>query len=162
MLPFQFYNPVKIYFGNGSCTEIGRYLKGKYKKVLLVYAKGPFRENGLYAEVKTQFEKTGSIVYKMSDIDSNPKMYSVYEGISIARDNQIDCIADLGGGSAIMDCTKLMAMSAKTDIDPCEYVWGNRSKVAGSIDVVMIPTIAATGTELNNKTFNTLKNKRRI
>jgi alcohol dehydrogenase YqhD (iron-dependent ADH family) len=49
-----------------------------------------------------------------------------------------------------MDCAKLMALSAKTGVDPFEYVWGSRPGVTESIDTVMIPTIAATGTELNN------------
>jgi alcohol dehydrogenase len=149
MLSFQYYNPVKVYFENGLRKKIGQYLKGKYKNILLVCAKGPFRENGLYAEIKEQLQKTGASIYEMSDIDGNPKMYSVYEGIKNVKDNQIDCLVALGGGSA-MDCTKLMAISAKTGIDPYEYVWGSRPEVTESIDTVMIPTIAATGTELNN------------
>jgi alcohol dehydrogenase YqhD (iron-dependent ADH family) len=149
MLAFQYYNPVMVYFENGVHKKIGQHLMGKYKKILLVCAKGPFRDNGLFTEIKKQLQKTGASVFEMSDIDSNPKMYSVYEGIKIAKDNQIDCMVALGGGSA-MDCTKLMAMSAKTGIDPYEYVWGNRPEVTESIDTVMIPTIAATGTELNN------------
>jgi alcohol dehydrogenase YqhD (iron-dependent ADH family) len=149
MLPFNYYNPVRVYFENGARKRIGEYLKGKYERVLLVAAKGPFRASGLYAEIKAQLEKTGASVYEMGEIDSNPKMHSVYEGIKIARENRVDCFAALGGGSA-MDCSKLMAMSAMTGVDPFEYVWGSRPGVSGSVDTVMIPTIAATGTELNN------------
>ena len=149
MQSFKYYNPVQTIFENGARKKIGSILSGKYKNVLLVSAKGPFRESGLYNEVKKQLIKTGAAVYEMGDIDSNPKMYSVYEGIEIARKNNVDCMVALGGGSA-MDCTKIMAMSAKTGIDPYEYVWGSRPEVTESIDTVMIPTIAATGTELNN------------
>jgi alcohol dehydrogenase YqhD (iron-dependent ADH family) len=149
MLAFNYYNPVRVYFENGARKRIGECLKGKYGKMLLVSAKGPFRESGLYAEIKTQLEKSGATVFEMGDIDSNPKMHSVYEGIKIARDNCVDALVALGGGSA-MDCAKLMALSAKTGIDPFEYVWGSRPGVTESLDTVMIPTIAATGTELNN------------
>lgn len=149
MLPFMYWNPVQVLFENGARKRIGEWMNGKYAKVLLACAKGPFRENGLYAEVKAQFEKGGATVYEMDEIDSNPKMHSVYEGIAIARSNKVDCLAALGGGSA-MDCTKLMALSAKTGIDPFDYIWGSRPAVTESIDAVMIPTIAATGTELNN------------
>ena len=112
MLAFDYCNPVKIIFENGARRRIAKHLNGIYRKVLLVSAKGPFRENGLYAEVKAQLEKTGAVIYEMNDIDSNPKMFSVYEGVEIARRNKIDCLAALGGGSA-MDCTKLMALSAR-------------------------------------------------
>lgn len=149
MRDFEFYNPTTTFFGNGVIDQIGEKLNGIYKSCLLVSAKGPFRESGLYDRVKTQLEKAGMEVFGMSDIDSNPKMYSVYEGVKVARDNGVECIVALGGGSA-MDCSKIIAMSAKTGLDPYEYVWGSRPGVIGSLDTVMIPTIAATGTELNN------------
>ena len=149
MRDFEFYNPTTTFFGNGVIDQIGEKLNGIYKSCLLVSAKGPFRESGLYDRVKTQLEKAGMEVFGMSDIDSNPKMYSVYEGVEVARDNGVECIVALGGGSA-MDCSKIIAMSAKTGLDPYEYVWGSRPGVIGSLDTVMIPTIVATGTELNN------------
>lgn len=55
----------------------------------------------------------------------------------------------LGGGS-VMDCSKIIAMSAKTGTDSRDYVWGNADENTDSLPTVMIPTIAATGTELNN------------
>ncbi|HYW83742.1 MAG TPA: iron-containing alcohol dehydrogenase, partial [Spirochaetia bacterium] len=74
---------------------------------------------------------------------------SVSAGVNIAVREGVDCIVALGGGSA-MDCAKLIAVSAKTGVDPFDYVWGSRPEAADSLDTVMIPTIAATGTELNN------------
>lgn len=149
MLTFDYYNPVQVHFEDNSYKKIGQLLKGRYQRVLLVCGKGPFRDNGVYAQVKAQLEESGAQVFEMEDIDSNPKLHSVYAGIDIATGNHVDCMVALGGGSA-MDCTKLMAVSAKTGIDPYEYVWGSRPEAADSLDTVMIPTIAATGTELNN------------
>lgn len=149
MLSFDYYNPVEVSFGNGNRLKIGELIFGKYKRILLVCAKGPFRENGLYDEVKLQLEKSGSTVYEMEDIDSNPKLRSVRAGVKIAMENNVDCMVALGGGSA-MDCTKLMAVSARTGIDPYEYLWGSRPDAEDSLDTVMVPTIAATGTELND------------
>jgi len=149
MLTFNFYNPVQVYFENGGSKKLSELLKGEYKNILLVCAQGPFRENGLYDKVKAGLKASGAAVYEMEDIASNPKLSSVYQGVQIAWDNHVDCMVALGGGSA-MDCTKLMAMSAKTGIDPYEYIWGSRPKATCAVDVVMIPTIAATGTEMNN------------
>ena len=149
MLTFDFCNPVQVHFENGSHKKIGELLKDRYRRVLLVCAKGPFHENGVYAQVWAQLEASGAHVFEMDDIDSNPKLQSVCTGVTIAAQKGVDCIVALGGGSA-MDCTKLMAVSAKTGVDPFEYVWGSRPEAADSLDTVMIPTIAATGTELNN------------
>ena len=49
-----------------------------------------------------------------------------------------------------MDCSKIIAMAARTGIDARNYLWGDADENTDSIDTVMIPTIAATGTELNN------------
>ena len=96
MRAFEYYDPTMTYFGNGVIDEIGEKLNGVYKSALLVSAKGPFREMGLYGRVKAQLEKAGMTVYEMGDIDSNPKMHSVYEGVKIARDNGVEVIVALG------------------------------------------------------------------
>lgn len=149
MLAFHYYNPVQVYFENGAVSKLGEYLRGKYRCYLLVCAKGPFRENGLYQTVYQQLVNAGGKVVEVGDIDSNPKLHSVREGVELARKHQADCVVALGGGSA-MDCSKLIALSASTGVDPYEYVWGSRPAAGSSLDTVMIPTIAATGTELNN------------
>ena len=59
MRDFEFYNPTTTFFGNGVIDQIGEKLNGIYKSCLLVSAKGPFRESGLYDRVKTQLEKAG-------------------------------------------------------------------------------------------------------
>jgi len=149
MLTFDFCNPVQVHFENGSHKKIGALLKGRYQRALLVCAKGPFHDNGVFAQVRAQLEESGAHVFEMEDIDSNPKLQSVCAGVNIAAKSGVDCVVALGGGSA-MDCAKLIAVSAKTGVDPFDYVWGSRPEAADSLDTVMIPTIAATGTELNN------------
>jgi Uncharacterized oxidoreductases, Fe-dependent alcohol dehydrogenase family len=149
MLTFDYYNPVQVHFENDCRKKIGQLLKDRYQRVLLVCGKGPFHDNGVYEQVKAQLEESGAKVFVMGDIDPNPKLHSVYTGVEIAKTNNVDCVVALGGGSA-MDCTKLIAVSAKTGVDPYEYVWGSRPKATDSLDTIMIPTIAATGTELND------------
>jgi len=146
---FSFYNPTKVLFGNGERHQLGNKLGKKYKKVLLVVAKGPFRENGLYDEIRQCLEKSGIKVFDMPDIDSNPLLSSVRAGSKICKENLIDCVVALGGGSA-MDCSKVIAAAAKSDIDPYNFLWGDRVPIDNALDTVMIPTIAATGTEINN------------
>lgn len=146
---FDYINPVNIKFGCGVRKDIGKQLKGKYRRVLLACAKGPFRTNGIFDDICSSLQSEGIQVFQMNDIDQNPKLSSVREGVSICALNNIDCVAALGGGSA-MDCAKLIAAAAATGIDPYRYVFGDRPPVTASLDTVMIPTIAATGTEANN------------
>lgn len=146
---FDYINPVNIKFGCGIRKEIGGILHGKYTRVLLVCAKGPFRENGLFDDISASIISVGIDVFQMPDIDQNPRLSSVRTGVAICSANKIDCVIALGGGSA-MDCAKLIAASAATGIDAYRYVFGDRPPVENSLDTVMIPTIAATGTEVNN------------
>ncbi len=147
MLPFEYRNPVEVVFENGACQKLAERIQGRWKRVLLVVAKN-LPEKTVEA-VRAQIRRGGAELLEMEAVDSNPKLRTVYLGVEAARQGQADCILALGGGSA-MDCAKLIAVSAKTGIDPYEYVWGSRPEATDSLDTVMVPTIAATGTELNN------------
>ena len=148
MEKFDYYNPVCTYFGEGRISEISNYLKNKYKCYLLVTSK-TFKSNETGHTVIGQLEKAGGKVVEIGSIPTNPKMENIYEGVDAAREHYCDCIVALGGGS-VMDCSKIIAMAARTGIDARNYLWGDADENTDSIDTVMIPTIAATGTELNN------------
>lgn len=147
MLPFEYKNPVEVVFENGAVHKLSSLLLGRWRKVLLVAA-GQLPEQTLQ-EVRAQICDSGAELVTMDAVDSNPKLRSVYQGVEAARSAGADCVLALGGGSA-MDCAKLIAVSAKTGVDPYEYVWGSRPKAEDSLDTIMVPTIAATGTELND------------
>ena len=101
MLDFSFQWPPKMLFGVGSHNRIGEELKGISQKVLLVCAKGPFRENGLYGDVKRSLEAVGIATHSMGDIDQNPRLSSVREGVTICKKEGIDTVVAIGGGSAM-------------------------------------------------------------
>lgn len=146
---FVFHNPDKIVFGPGQRKKLTEELAARtYSRALLVCSKGPFRENGLYDEIKGLIESAGIEVYSMGEIDSNPRITSVREGVTICKENDVHCVVALGGGST-MDCVKVIAAGALVDEDPWQYLWGHRNTFKRSLDTVMIPTIAATGTEIN-------------
>jgi alcohol dehydrogenase len=149
MESFAYYSPVHILFGPGKRHDLGSLLKNKYQNVLLVMSKGPFRENGAYGDIKKSIEDAHINLFEMDDIDSNPKLYSARQGVSICQEHNIDCIIAMGGGSA-MDCGKIIGAAAKMKADPFDLIWGERLSVTTSLDVITIPTFAATGTEVNN------------
>lgn len=148
MLNFSFHWPPRMLFGPGKHKDIGTEVKDIATRALIVCAKGPFRQNGLYDNVKTSLENAGITTYTMGDVDQNPRLSSVREGVAICKRESIDLVVAIGGGSA-MDCTKLIAAAALYDEDPYEFVWGSRLPITRSLKTVLIPTIAATGTETN-------------
>jgi alcohol dehydrogenase len=146
---FEYINPVKIIFGNGGRKKIGEIIKIRYSKVLLVCSKGPFRENGHFDFIKKKIEDAGAETFEMEDIDSNPRLSSVRKGAEICKKNGIECVVALGGGST-MDCAKVISGAALTDTDPRDFLFGDKVHIEKALDTIMIPTIASTGTELNN------------
>lgn len=72
-------------FGVDSHKKIGEEMQGVSSKALIVCAKGPFRENGLYDDVKNSLSAAGIQTYGMGDIDQNPRLSSVREGVAICK-----------------------------------------------------------------------------
>ena len=90
MLDFKFYWPPKMIFGPNSRHCIGAELKDVCERALIVCAKGPFRENGLYDDVRSSLESAGIRTFSMGDIDQNPRLSSVREGVKICKENTIN------------------------------------------------------------------------
>lgn len=149
MQSFMFNWPPSFHYAEGIVDSIGEIVGGEYSSALLVCAKGPFRENGLFDRIKSSLNRAGVKVCEMEDIDSNPRIASARQGAKICRIEKVDLVVGLGGGSA-MDCAKVIAAAAAMDCDPFQFLWGERIQVTDSLDTVMIPTIAATGTESND------------
>lgn len=149
MEAFEFRNPNRVIFGPGERERVGAELKGLgFRRALLVVGKGPFRENGLADEIAGSIRKAGLEVFPMGDIDSNPRIGSVREGAGICRRNDIECVVALGGGST-MDAVKVIAAAARSADDPWQHLWGHKKPFRESLPTVMIPTLAATGTNVN-------------
>jgi alcohol dehydrogenase YqhD (iron-dependent ADH family) len=149
MEAFEYYNPDRIIFGPGERRRVGGELEQRgLKRVLLVVGKGPFRDSGLYDEIAGSLCEQGIGIVEIGDIDSNPRIGSVREGAKACKREKVDCVVALGGGST-MDASKVIAASALSDDDPWEHLWGHKRPFVHSLDTVMIPTLAATGTDVN-------------
>lgn len=147
MLSLKFQNPVKIVFGEGCRQEIGSTLAPFYSKVLFMIGRGLPE---LYRRQMTEnLTQNGLEVFETDAVDSNPRVSTVRKAADICRSENIDVIVALGGGSA-MDCGKMTGVCAATGLDVCDYLWGDIQPITASLPVVTVPTIAATGTELNN------------
>ena len=144
MQNFDYQTPTRLIFGEGVISNLPEVMKPLGKKILMTYGSGSIKKSGLYDKVKELL--AGFEIYELSDIQPNPKYDpSVLDGVRICKENGIEAILAVGGGS-VLDCSKAIAAGAKYDGDP----WGLISyKVMAkdALPIVDILTLAATGSE---------------
>lgn len=147
---FIFENATKVYFGKGCVKEYLACLCGHYgQTVMLAYGGGSVKKNGIYDEVVGCLKKAGLTIVEFSGIGANPTYAKVLEGAKLARENRVELILAVGGGS-VMDCCKAVSMAAVYDGD----IWTDFWASPGVIDfeplpLGMIVTVAGTGSEMN-------------
>ena len=153
MKTLQYYNPVRVFFGLGARHMVGQMVSTRFNKVMVVVGKGALVENGSYTELLQNLKENGVNTVEVQPIDSNPHITSANYGADVCRRENVQAIIALGGGST-MDCAKIMAGVAAMNVDAAEFIWGengtSQRPMEKSLPTVMIPTIASTGTELNN------------
>ncbi|MEG1404912.1 MAG: iron-containing alcohol dehydrogenase, partial [Oscillospiraceae bacterium] len=108
MKSFTFYNPTRIYFGEGAIKNLKKELENYGKTVLLAYGRDSIKKNGIYDAVTEILRDCGKTVVEFRGIMPNPTAAKVREGIALAKENHVDLILAVGGGSTI-DCSKAVA-----------------------------------------------------
>jgi len=148
MNDFTYYNPTKIEFGKSKENKIGEYLEESgIKKVLLVYGGGSIKKNGLYNKIVDSLNKNNIKFEELSEIVSNPLLSKVNEGITLAKDNHIEAILGVGGGS-VADSSKAIAAGAKYDGDVWDF-FINKAEITEALPVFTVMTLSATASEMN-------------
>ena len=148
MVNFDYQTPTRLIFGKGVVEEKLRPVMEQYgKRVLITYGGGSIKRIGLYEQVIRLLE--GKEIYELPGIEPNPKFNpSVLEGVRICKENNIDVILSVGGGS-VLDCTKAIAGAACSDADPWDVVT-MKVPTLKAIPIVDIITLAATGSEYDS------------
>ncbi len=144
MQNFDYMTPTRLIFGKGVIEKLPEVMGSYGKKVLLTYGGGSIKKLGLYDKVKELLE--GFEIFELSGIQPNPKYDpSVLDGVKLCKENNIDVILAVGGGS-VLDCSKAIAAGALYDGDPWDLI---TYKAVGkaSLPIVDILTLAATGSE---------------
>ncbi|AYA77781.1 NADH-dependent alcohol dehydrogenase [Bacillus sp. Y1] len=153
MKNFSYRNPTKLIFGKGQIEELRNELPKYGSKVLLVYGGGSIKRNGLYEEVQTILASLSAEVFELSGVEPNPRLSSVQKGINMARENHVDFILAVGGGS-VLDCVKAIAVGVPYQGDVWDIIKGN-AKAMEALPFGAILTLAATGSEMNNNSVIT-------
>ncbi len=141
---FEFANSTRIIFGKGTENQIGKELKA-CKKVLLHYGESSIKKSGLYERVTSSLRVSGVAWVELGGVKPNPLLSLVYEGIRICREEQVDFILAVGGGSVI-DSAKAIAAGTGYSGDVWDF-YTNRGSLQAALPVGVILTIAAAGSE---------------
>lgn len=146
---FIYSNPTKLYFGEDSLNYLKEELPKYGKNVQLVYGGGSIKKNGIYDEVVKVLKDNGKEIFEDPGVMPNPTLEKLYEGCKIAKDNNIDLILSVGGGSCC-DYAKAVSVSAHCEEDPWEKYYLRMEDVENKIiPVGCILTMVGTGSEMN-------------
>lgn len=146
---FVYSNPTKLYFGEESLAYLNEELSKYGSKVQLVYGGGSIKKNGIYDQVIEILKSNGKTVWEDRGVMPNPTVQKLYEGCKIAKENDVDLILAVGGGS-VCDYAKAVSVSAHCAEDPWEKYYLRMEDVACKIiPVGCILTMVGTGSEMN-------------
>lgn len=143
---FTFKIPTDIRFGKDQIECLPEELEKYGKRVLLVYGGGSIKKTGLYDKVKELLKNFE--VFELAGIEPNPKLTSVEKGAKLCKENAIDVILAVGGGSTI-DASKHISCAACYEGAAWDLV-KDRSLVKKALPVAVVLTICATGSEMNS------------
>lgn len=152
---FIAYNPVKLHFGKGVIDTLGATVRPLGKKVLLVYGKGSVKRSGLYDKITAQLASAGATIFEYGGIKPNPTVTDVDKAAAIGRENEVDYIVAVGGGSVI-DSAKIISITIPVNHTAWKF-YEYRARPVKAVPLVAVLTLAATGSEMNH--FAVLQNE---
>ena len=142
---FAYENQTRIVFGKGTEDKVGSLVKEYGSNVLLHYGGGSIKRTGLYDRVVASLKKEGVNYFELGGVMPNPRLGLVKEGIELVKDNRIDFILAVGGGSTI-DSAKAIAIGALYEGDVWDF-FTRKERVNKTIPVGVVLTIPAAGSE---------------
>lgn len=157
---FIYQYPIKQYFGAGCAEDaIKTELKKVGRNVLLAYGGGSLKRTGLYDKLRTWLEASDKNVTDFGGIMPNPTYAKVQEGAQLVRENNIDFILAVGGGSVI-DCCKIVSAQALTDEDVWDMWYVHHRLPTDFVPMGAVVTASGTGAEQNNGAVITHEEKK--
>lgn len=148
---FVYSNPTKLYFGEDSLDYLNEELPKYGKNVQLVYGGGSIKKTGIYDKVTAILKANGKEIFEDGGVMPNPTVEKLYDGIQIARDNQVDLILAVGGGSCC-DYAKAVSVSVNCKEDPWEKYYLKFEDVDADTNIIPVGcvlTMVGTGSEMN-------------
>ncbi|MBD1373921.1 iron-containing alcohol dehydrogenase [Hazenella sp. IB182357] len=144
---FMFHNPTKLIFGRDTLQSLKAEIPQYGSRVLVTYGGGSIKRNGIYDQAMKLLAEMDAQVFELSGIEPNPRLSSVHKGIALCKEEKIDFILAIGGGSVI-DATKAIAAGARYEGDIWEIIT-KKETAKQALPFGTVLTLAATGSEMN-------------
>ena len=144
MYNFKFQNPTKIIFGKGMIAELSKEIP-ENKRILITFGGGSVKKNGVYDQVKQALTNHHTIEFW--GIEPNPKYETLMQAVKLGREEKIDFILAVGGGS-VVDGSKFIAAAIPYEGEPWHLV-SKHIPVQSTIPLATVITLPATGSEMN-------------
>ena len=146
---FSYCNPTKLHFGPEALDALAGELAHYGKRVQLIYGGGSIKKNGIYDQVVSILKAAGKEIFEDPGVMPNPTTEKLYEGCKIARENNVDLLLAVGGGSCC-DYAKAVSVSVHCDEDPWEkYYIRFDEPDCEIVPVGCVLTMVGTGSEMN-------------
>jgi NADP-dependent alcohol dehydrogenase len=142
---FTFQNPVKILFGKGQIEKISDQIPAD-SKILLTYGGGSIFKNGVYDQVKKAVKDLN--VLEFGGIEPNPKFETLMKAVSLCKEEKIDYLLAVGGGS-VLDGTKFIAAAVYFEGGDPWDILAKSAEVTKAVPIGAVLTLPATGSEMN-------------
>ncbi|MGL5207190.1 MAG: iron-containing alcohol dehydrogenase [Acidaminococcaceae bacterium] len=147
---FNYYAPTKIVFGKNTEKRVGELVrKSGCKKVLVHYGGSSAKKSGLLERIFASLKEFGIAYAELGGVVPNPRLSKVYEGIRLCRQEKIDFIIAVGGGSVI-DSAKAIGYGVVNEGDVWDLYTGTQLPINGCLPIGAIVTIPAAGSEMSN------------
>lgn len=146
---FTYSNPTKLYFGKNALDGLKAELDKYGNKVMLSYGSGSIKKNGIYDDVVKILKDCGKEIIEVAGVMPNPTVEKLYEGCRLAKENNVDLILAVGGGS-VCDYAKAVSVSTYCEEDPWDKYYLRMEDVDNKIiPVGCVLTMVGTGSEMN-------------
>jgi hypothetical protein len=144
---FIAYNPTTLHFGRNILTSLGSTLKTYGNRILLVYGTGSVKRSGLYDRIMADLKPQGFEIFEYGGIKPNPVIEDADAAAELGRQQKVDLILAVGGGSVI-DSVKIISVTIPVDHGGWDF-FTRKAKPVTAVPFIAIPTLAATGSEMN-------------
>ncbi|MGK0296056.1 MAG: alcohol dehydrogenase YqhD (iron-dependent ADH family) [Ulvibacter sp.] len=153
MLNFELYNPTNLVFGKGQIEKLGS-LVPKGAKILLAYGGGSIFKNGIHEQVINNL--TGHEIVEFGGIEANPHFETLMQAVAVVKEQKIDFILAVGGGSVI-DGAKFISAAVNFEGDPIEILQKRILIKENAVPFGTVLTLPATGSEMNSGAVVTIE-----
>ena len=147
---FAYYTPTKVVFGKDEEKNVGKLAKDfGAKKVLIHYGGGSAVRSGLIDKIKTSLTEENISFVELGGVKPNPRLSLIYEGIKLSKENSVDFILAIGGGSVIDSAKGIGYGIANPDIEDVWDLYIGKKKTQKCAPIGVVLTIAAAGSEMS-------------